>query len=350
MDDHRVTAVDSDSGERLWDFTAGARVDSPPTAYGDNAIFGCRDGYVYNIRTSDGALNWRFQAARAQRHIVASGQLESASPVCGSVLIQDGVAYVAAGRSSYMDGGIELYRLKPGTGEVISTTTIYSPDPETGKQPKQYGPNAMPGVRWDILTGDDQYIYLRDMILDKNGVSQPSGNPHLFSLTGLLDDAWAHRAYWIFGTKCSLSTGCSGRDRNLIYGRLIVFDDSTIYGYGRDGVHWSNQLQDGPYRVFAINRDDREKLWSEPLPIQVKAMILADRVLFMAGPMVETAPWSAENDEDRESLLLAVSVDDGSELARYKLDCAPVFDGMAAADNQLYLSLENGRVVCFSGE
>ncbi|MFC1718606.1 PQQ-binding-like beta-propeller repeat protein [Candidatus Poribacteria bacterium] len=350
IDEHRILAIDADSGESMWDFTAGARVDSSPTVYEDRAIFGCRDGYVYSLQASDGALAWRLRAARAQRHIVAAGQLESASPVRGSVLIQDGLAYVTAGRSSYLDGGIDFHRLEPETGKILSTMPIYSPDPETGKQPDQYNPNVMPGARWDILTGDDQYIYLRDMILDKNGVSQPTGNPHLFSVTGLLDDEWSHRSYWIFGTKCSLSTGCSGRDRHLIYGRSLVFDDSAIYGYGRTSVHWSNHLQDGPYRAFALKQDDKTELWTKTLPIQVQAMVLADKVLFMAGPVIEEASWLAEDDADQETLLLAISVDDGTELARYQLECSPIFDGIAAANGQLYISLENGSVVCLGGE
>ncbi len=38
------------------------------------------------------------------------------------------------------------------------------------------------------------------------------------------------------------------------------------------------------------------------------------------------------------------------ELARYRLDSAPVFDGMAAANGRLYLSLENGQVLCMAGQ
>jgi len=346
VNEHRIAAMDADSGKSLWDFTAGARVDSPPTVYGNQATFGCRDGHVYSLRASDGALAWRLRAARSSRQIVASGHVESASPIRGSVLIQDGVAYVTAGRSSYLDGGIDLHRLEPTTGKILSTTPIYSPDPETGKQPQQYGPNTMPGTRWDILTGDDQYIYMRDIVFDKNGVNQESGNPHLLSVTDLLDDAWAHRAYLIFGTHCSLATGCSGRERNLIYGRLIVFDDSAIYGYGRAGVHWSNQLQDGPYRVYAVNRDGGAELWKKSLDIQVRAMLLADKVLLMAGPPAMSTTELAEGADKQGALLLILSAVDGAELARYELDSSPVFDGMAAANGQLYLSLENGNVVC----
>ncbi|MBM4047321.1 MAG: methyltransferase domain-containing protein, partial [Planctomycetes bacterium] len=45
VDEHRVCALDADSGKAGWDFTAGGRVDSPPTVFGEQALFGCRDGH-----------------------------------------------------------------------------------------------------------------------------------------------------------------------------------------------------------------------------------------------------------------------------------------------------------------
>jgi hypothetical protein len=348
VDEHTVSAVDADSGQSVWRFTTGARIDSPPTLYQGRAILGCRDGYVYSLRASDGELVWRLRAARNDRRITARGQLESASPVLGSVLIQDGAACSTAGRSSYLDGGIDLYRLEPDTGRILSRTPIYSPDPETGKQPKQFAPSAMPGVRVDILTCDDSHIYLRDMAFDRSGVGLPEGEPHLFTLTDFLDDTWAHRSYWIFGTRCSISTGCSGRDRNLIYGRLLVFDDSTIYGYGRRQVHWSNQLQDGAYRLFAVKRGGPTAQWTKPVPIQARAMVLADNVLFVAGPLAGAADGPAGRNESRRAVLMAISTSDGTELAQYRLDSLPVFDGMAAAYGRLYISMENGSLLCLT--
>jgi len=205
----------------------------------------------------------------------------------------------------------------------------------------------MPGARTDILTGDDTHIYLRDMVFDKHGVALPEGNPHLFTLTGFLDDSWPHRSYWIFGTHCSVSTGCSRRDKNLIYGRLLVFDESRIYGYGRRQVHWSNQLQDGAYRLFAVRRGEGTEQWTKPVTIQVRAMVLADKVLFVAGPNAGNGPVG--RDENQGALLMAISASDGTELARYQLDSSPIFDGMAAANGRLYLSLENGHVFCMAG-
>jgi len=126
VDQHNVCAIDTDSGRLSWRFTAGARVDSPPSVNKGRAIFGCRDGYVYSLRTSDGELAWRMRAAGSEQLITAYGRLESASPVIGSVLVQDGVVYCTAGRSSYADGGIDLYRLDPKTGGILSRTPIYS--------------------------------------------------------------------------------------------------------------------------------------------------------------------------------------------------------------------------------
>jgi hypothetical protein len=49
-------------------------------------------------------------------------------------------------------------------------------------------------------------------------------------------------------------------------------------------------------------------------------------------------------------LLLAVSVDDGSQLGEYRLDTMPVWDAMAAAGGRLYLSTHAGQLLCFAGE
>jgi outer membrane protein assembly factor BamB len=348
VDQHNVCAIDADSGRLSWRFTAGARVDSPPSLNKGRAIFGCRDGYVYSLRASDGRQAWRMRAARSEQMITAYGGLESASPVIGSVLIQDGAVYCTAGRSSYADGGIDLYRIDPETGETMSKKRIYSPDPKTGRQPEQFAPSAMPGVRADILSSDGNNIYLRDMAFDNLGDNIAEAKDHLFTLTDFLDDSWPHRSYWIFGTRCSVATGCSGRDKKLIYGRLLVFDNSRIFGYGRKQVHWSNQLQDGPYRLFVINRSDGARKWEKPVDIRVRAMVLADDILFAAGPCADAMSGPREPDEKQGSLLMALSASDGRELAQYRLDSSVVFDGMAAAYGRLYISMEDGSLLCLA--
>ena len=245
---------------------------------------------------------------------------------------------MTAGRSSYLDGGIDFCRFETSTGKLLSRTPIYSPDPKTGKQPPHEGPGNMPGVLDDILTSDNEHVYLRESVFGKDGQPQAEGKPHLLTLTGLLDDSWPHRSDWIFGTRCSLPTGCTKREQDVIYGRLMVFNDAKIYGYGRQGVQWSNQLKDGPYRIFSVNRGDGASQWSKSVPVQVRAMLLAGEVLFIAGPPAK--------EDNGSPLVLAVSSHDGTELARCPLDAAPVFDGLAAAGGRLYVATTDGNVHC----
>ena len=204
----------------------------------------------------------------------------------------------------------------------------------------------MPGTRSDILSSDDSHLYLRDMVFDHQGNRQSESSPHLFALTGFLDDAFAHRSYWVFGTECSISTGCSGRAKDLVYGRLFAFDESTIYGYGRETVHWSNMLEDGSYRLFARKRKEGTQRWAKPVPVQVRAMVLADKVLFVAGLSTSASERTETQGETQPAVLMAVSTEDGQVTAQYPLDSQPVFDGMAAGDGRLYLSLANGHLLC----
>ncbi|MFZ5832735.1 MAG: PQQ-binding-like beta-propeller repeat protein [Planctomycetota bacterium] len=349
-DEHRVIAVDAASGKELWRFIAGGRVDSPPTLVEGQAIFGCRDGSVYNLRMDDGALAWRLVTARAARQIVVDGQLESVSPVHGSVLESERSVYFTAGRNSYLDGGLDLYRVDPRGGSVMCRTPIYSPDPETGHQPPQSAPGTMPGVRADILSSEGDHVYLRDMTFDKQARPVEDAPAHLFTLTDYLDDTWSHRSYWIMGTHCTIATGCSGQEKGLLFGRLLASDEKWTYGYGRERVHWSNQLLDGPYRLFCVAREDKAVRWNVSLPIQVEAMVVTEGVVFVAGPPAESIHSLINGPEQGQGRLLAISTEDGSVLSQCDLGGGPVFDGMAAVDGRLFVSLDGGRLMCLAGK
>ncbi|MCH8120136.1 MAG: PQQ-binding-like beta-propeller repeat protein [Planctomycetes bacterium] len=86
-DAHTVYALDRESGKILWHFTAGGRIDSPPTIRDGMVLFGSADGRVYCLRASDGELVWRFLAAPTDRRIAYFDQIESVWPVHGSVLV-----------------------------------------------------------------------------------------------------------------------------------------------------------------------------------------------------------------------------------------------------------------------
>ena len=56
-------------------------------------MFGSRDGYVYCLDAAKGELAWRFRAAPTDMRISAFGQVESAWPAFGSLIVQDDKVY-----------------------------------------------------------------------------------------------------------------------------------------------------------------------------------------------------------------------------------------------------------------
>jgi outer membrane protein assembly factor BamB len=168
-DAHVLYALNDSTGEVLWEFAAAAPIDSPPTLDGRRVLFGCADGWVYCLRADDGALAWRFQAAPEERLIVAFNRVESAWRVHGSVLVEDGLLYCTAGRSSFLDGGIHLYALEPATGRVIHHKRIDTWSPtRADAEGKPFIPSYhMEGAHSDILVSEGGKIFLAQMVFDK---------------------------------------------------------------------------------------------------------------------------------------------------------------------------------------
>ena len=222
IDAHTVHAIDAAGGKEIWQYSAGGRVDSPPTCWQGRVLFGSADGHIYCLRASDGAMVWRFRAGPTDERVMAFEQLESVWPVSGSVLIHDGVLSCVAGRSMFLDGGLRMIRLDPATGRLLSETILDDRDRAAGKDLQDYArqlnlPVALP----DVLSCDGKNIYMRSQPFDLDGKRLPiqplphAPNPekysmpstqdpahaHLFSPTGFLDDTWWHRTYWMYGSR-----------------------------------------------------------------------------------------------------------------------------------------------------
>jgi len=342
VDEHTVHALDVRSGKPRWRFTAGGRVDSPPTFFAGMVLFGSADGRVYCLRASDGELVWRFRAARGDRRILVYEQIESLWPVHGSILVRDGMAHFVAGRSAFVDGGMRLYRLNAKTGAVVSQTVLNEKNPATGE-------NIQDTVKWlnmavgrpDVLSSDDKHIYMRSQAFDlkgkrlavgptlkgpAEGTQQGGERTHLFCPTGFLDDNWFHRSYWMYGK--TWSSGWNGyyiAGKHAPAGRMICVGDDTVYVFGRlpQQYRWTTPLE---YRLFASSKEWKAAprkvgatpapkppakkkgakkrsrppegplpvtnkanySWSTDVPILVRAMALAgtssQKTLFIAGP------------------------------------------------------------------
>jgi len=114
--DGRVRALDLKSGQPRWEYATSAPIKYAPTIWEGRAYFGSGDGYAYALEAATGRLLWRFRAAPLERRIMVYGQLTSTWPVHSGVLVQDGVAYFAAGIIDH--DGTHVYAVDAITGEL----------------------------------------------------------------------------------------------------------------------------------------------------------------------------------------------------------------------------------------
>ncbi len=351
-DEHVLCVFDATTGDSAWQFTAGGRIDAPPTIHEGAAIFGSADGRVYCLRAADGALAWRFDAAPRRRLVADCGRLESAWPVPGSVLIREGKCYCAAGRSSYLDGGVRFYVLDPDTGAVLEERTICSRDPETGKMKPTSSARSMEGLLNDIPATDGKNVYIRQMKVASGG---GTAGVHLYSSGGYLDSSWFNRIFRQAGR---------ARTRGLmVLGSEAAYGVEVYPGRGRDTLFKPGSQS---YRLMCLSlkarpnaKDKRRKrrgpkpLWQQKLGIRVTAMVRAGKRIFVAGARDVVDPDDPHGAwEGRKNGVLAVcSTDDGEKLSESELlPAPPAWDGMAAAGGHLYISLVDGEVVCLAGK
>jgi outer membrane protein assembly factor BamB len=399
IDTHTVHALDAVSGEKRWAYTAGGRVDSPPTIHEGRVLFGSADGWVYCLRAADGELVWRFRAAPAERRMMSFEQIESVWPVHGSVLVHKDAVYCVAGRSMFLDGGMRLVRLDAATGKKISETVLDDRHPKTGK-PLDAGikwPN-LPVALPDVLSCDGRSIYMRSQAFDlagkRRGVVAPTSakdqtgeGAHLFSQTGFLDGTWWHRTYWMWGkTTIAGAFGWFQAGHNAPTGRIMSIDEAHVYAFGRRPKYFprTTAIEYHLYRTSKapkivkqapgnpVSRKGRPGptrpvyRWTRDVPLLARGMVLAPKTLFIAGPpdvadqektlaafadpaaLAKLADQVAAHEGRKGGLLLAVTALEGETLAEYKLDSPPVFDGLAAARGRLYLAALDGTVTCFA--
>jgi outer membrane protein assembly factor BamB len=407
-DAHTVYALSMDDGEILWQYTANGRVDSPPTVYRGLVLFGSRDGRVHCLRASDGELVWQFLAAHVDRRVAHFGQLESAWPVHGSVLVEGGVAYFTAGRSTYLDGGIRVYGLDPATGRVLHKGLLEGPHQDV-REERDLGFFVL-GANSDVLVSEGGFVYMRqkkmtpelkeigtDVLSDKG--AQDVGL-HVFSTSGLLDDSWYNRTFWMYSKRWP---GFQLANQASKSGQLLVVDDQKTYavrvyyrrnvhspmffpgkeGYllfadantnepqivgepgSRSPVRWlpqsdysrgrGDEVRELSSEAFGLDKmigytRAEQPVWTNWLPVRIRAMVKARDILFVAGApdvLVPEDPF-ASFEGRAGAQLVAVSADDGAKLSETQLGSPPVFDGMIAADGRLFAALRDGSVVCLN--
>ncbi len=358
---HELIAIETSGGNEVWRFTANGRLDTPPAIHRGLCLFGSADGWVYALRSDSGEVVWRLRAALSDERIVAYGQVESPWPVPGAVLVMDGVAYFAAGRQPLADGGILVFAVDPLTGERHWVKRI-STVPQRGF----YENSGLEFDPFDILHAEGDGLAMSRWVLSLDGkdIAVDKWNAFAKLNTGG-GDVWVPRGSWTYGARhqhrfrgeaprrplvvfrddkvySSLngSTNVFCRDFNLEDGEK--FDSKWITGWKASQTARENGK---PYRTYRIAEGAKWSVdpfsdASQPVEETQPGTQLHNRIHAMA--LANDGKLFVVHQDGR---LKVISTVDGKVLSESRLP-APAWDGLAIAENRLFLTTQDGELLC----
>ena len=259
----------------------------------------------------------------------------------GSVLVQDGTVYFAAGRSRSLDGGIRLCGLDAATGRPAMRTAAGRPGLHASTTSKRT--TACPWARCPTsCMSDGTTIYMRDLAFDEE-LKPAEGQAGIEDQAAdCLDDSYFKRMPWTLGGEyCAADRA---RQQSSVYyvrmfDSLRGLDPTVFFTPGRNG-----------YLLFSKNAAGRAQRWSQRVRVRIRAMALGRPAPVRGRPARRgrserpagclRRPQRRRAVRDRRGLRASTS---------RSTPCPrpPVFNGTAAARGQLYVATEDGRLTGF---
>lgn len=115
--DHKLYALDADTGEQRWSFFTGGPIRLAPTVWKDRIFIGSDDGFVYCLNASNGKLIWKKRGGPNDEKLLGNGKMISRWPIRTSVLVDKGIVYFSAGIFPHED--VYLYALSADDGKLV---------------------------------------------------------------------------------------------------------------------------------------------------------------------------------------------------------------------------------------
>jgi outer membrane protein assembly factor BamB len=328
--DGSLRALDAASGQVRWTTRTGGPIYYAPSVSAGRVYAGSADGWVYCLDGGTGKLIWRFRAAPAERLIPVYGSFSSTWPVASGVLVEDGVAYAAAGIANH--DGTHVYALDGATGDLKwHNHTSGSLHPQTSAGVSVNGHLLLAGGQLHVAGGN--------MV--------PVGSYHLAD-GRCATDPTAPQSHTQFK---------AGSDLFLVDGQVQA-GGSPLYS-SRGDYRMVNQavlqtplgdvvIAYGPHdsRVGLFAAGSGAKPGSKPVwqqqPInRIAAVAITPNAILLAGNQdpVKTG-------DSPKPLLLALNTRDGSPLWSHSLPALPSSWGLLVdRTGRVIVSLEDGRVL-----
>jgi hypothetical protein len=262
-----------------------------------------------------------------------------------------------------------LYQLDIHTGQPIRSLHHIPDISEQGEMDT--------AVNVDILVGDGNIMHLRGMVFDmktlamidkgKRFVERAAVSRHepidtnlIMALGGFLEDSFFNGSFWYYNDK---------------YANILALDSENMYGvkiYSKDSFKSSShanfypgeatiQLVASSLKNKATDQPDKRGKkkdsdkggnttfpWTSTLPVKAKSLLIGSDNLYLAGVLDKVDskdPW-AHFDGRMGGMITIHSKADGQLKQQIELQSPPVFDGLASANNRLFVSCKDGSVLC----
>jgi outer membrane protein assembly factor BamB len=320
-----VRALDSATGKPRWSAYTGGPVKYPPTIWKDFAYTGSGDGWIYCLEAATGKTLWRFRAAPVERMMPVYGSLSSTWPVGSGVLVEDGVAYAAAGIFNY-DG-----------------THVYALDAETGKIKWQ---NNTSGSLPADDKGEGAGVSVQGHLVAHGGaIYMPAGNKPTIASYAMADGKFAERG--------------QGRGKHLFIRKDQVRATGMPLYWRPDDSHFltpmelecpagvlvlspSQKDRDPPASTITLQEAFQKSVWSATPFQEIAAVAIGKNAVLVTGV-----------NRDKQGVvtakgICAIGLSDGKSLWQEELPAPPVAWGLALdRGGQVIVSMTEGKVMAF---
>lgn len=332
--DGAVRALDGRSGSVKWSFYTGGAVTYPPSIWQGRAYVGSGDGWVYCLAADSGRLQWRFRAAPAERLIPVYGSLRSTWPVASGVLVNEGVAFAAAGMANY--DGTHVFALDAVTGNVRwHNHSSGNVQPETSGGVSVNGHLLLHGQHV-YLAGGNMVPIAAYNVADGACLTGTTAPPSHTQFTAGSDLFVAGKGVQVGGAPLYSPPG----DYRMVNRGLLQTPlGDLLLAYGpHDGS--MTMLPAG-----AGDQKDAQPVWRQQPLNRICGVVAAANAILLAGAVDSATPDGAA-----QAQLVALNAVDGRVLWSHALPALPVPWGICVdRDGQIVVTLDDGSTLCFAG-
>lgn len=325
-----VLAWDRD-GKPAWQAFAGGPVYYPPSVAHDRVYVGSADGRVYAFAAKTGERLWSFRVAPHDYRIPVYGSLISQWPVSGGVVVDEDTVYAVAGITHY--DGTYVVALDAHSGQLKASNN------SSGTLESQVNNGISLQGELSIVNGELRFLAggvyetARYDLKTLKCLNQPKRQVSSQFRTAF------YPYYPEYGNYVSLDHTCSNG--------CILNHDASYEGSKFTNLVLQEPLPAGvnkPYKEAArwiARRGGKapKVLWQDRANRRFNGVAISGDRLISAGHV---------DDKPDEPFLAATHIKDGKDQWRKPLPAKAVKGGIAVDhEGRLYVSLENGQLVCF---